>query len=361
AKHGYELLAGPLDESDHSGVGILVKKPGRCQELAYISEEGRQARQQGRFFMARVDTAKGYEAVLMSVYCWSGGNERGPLRDRTNSLLRAMRIELRAVNSYPVIISMDLNGDIHNFAELEEALSDGELWDMGSVQHWDLDGDGVNLPTCRGHGSRQDHRRDYMLCNAQALPDMRAFRRGPFGQIDVHTILYAALHPSAPRAEVWRHCKPKALTPSAAAGDDGGAWEAAARAAIEQRMRDACQLLDGNARRRDTEALWRNWSRAYEEGLLDALGVAEESRAAYRGHGQVVFRRWSRSKLAEAIAADGGSLENPLCPPGGHLRDRGSANCAAAAARRLGILATLATRQVGGGSVHWTREMRRHV
>ena len=76
AKNGFELLAGPLDETDHSGVGVLIKKPGRGQEMPYISEEGRQARAQGRLIICRVDTAKGYEAVLVSVYCWSGGTTK---------------------------------------------------------------------------------------------------------------------------------------------------------------------------------------------------------------------------------------------------------------------------------------------
>ena len=213
AKNGYELLAGPLDETDHSGVGVLIKKPGRSQDMSYISEEGRQARAQGRLFICRVDTAKGYEAILVSVYCWSGGNDKGHLRDRTNALLRAMRIEIKALSKYPVIVSIDLNGDIPNFTEMEEAISGGELRDMGSTQHWDLDGEGINLPTCRGHGSRTDNRRDYLLCNAQILPEVKGFRRGPFGEIDVHTILYAAVQQSTASADVWRHCKPKALVP----------------------------------------------------------------------------------------------------------------------------------------------------
>ena len=31
AKSGFELLAGPLDETEHAGVGMLIKKPGRGQ------------------------------------------------------------------------------------------------------------------------------------------------------------------------------------------------------------------------------------------------------------------------------------------------------------------------------------------
>ena len=104
--------------------------------MTYISEEGRQAKAQGRLIICRVDTAKGYEAVLVSAYCWSGGNDKGHLRDRTNALLRAMRIELKALSKYPVIVSIDLNGDIPNFSEMDGAISEGELWDMGSTQHW---------------------------------------------------------------------------------------------------------------------------------------------------------------------------------------------------------------------------------
>ena len=170
-----------------------------------------------------------------------------------------MRIEIKALSKYPVIVSIDLNGDIPNFSDMEEAISEGELWDMGSIQHWDLDGEGVNLPTCRGHGSRTDHRRDYIFCNAQILPEVQGFRRGPFGEIDVHTILYVAVQQRTASADVWRHCKPKALVPDHQDDESQQAWEKAAQEAISRRMEQLEGTLDGNHRRHDTESLWKNW------------------------------------------------------------------------------------------------------
>ena len=114
-----ELIAGPLDETGHAGVGVLIRQPGRGQDIDCISEEGRQARAQGRLILARVDTARGYEVVVASVYCWSGGGGRSNLRDKTNALIRALRVELQALRNFPALVSMDLNGDISDFTEME--------------------------------------------------------------------------------------------------------------------------------------------------------------------------------------------------------------------------------------------------
>ena len=91
---------------------------------------------------------------------------------------------------------MDLHGDISDFTEMEAAISEGELWDMGHEAHWDLVREGTDLPTCRGHGSRANTRRDFLFSNAQLLPEVRGFRRGPFAEIDVHTILYVRRTPA---------------------------------------------------------------------------------------------------------------------------------------------------------------------
>ena len=71
-KHGFELIVGPQDEAGHAGVGVMVRRPGRAQEIPCISEEGHQAKQQGRLIIARVDTARGLEMITSSAYCWNG-------------------------------------------------------------------------------------------------------------------------------------------------------------------------------------------------------------------------------------------------------------------------------------------------
>ena len=77
---------------------------------------------------------------------------------------------------------------------------------------------------------------------------------GPFGDVDVHTILYAAVQRSADSAHVWRHCKPKSLVPDFPDADTRKAWETKAQDAISRRMQDVERSLDGNFRRRDTDS-----------------------------------------------------------------------------------------------------------
>ena len=148
-KKGFELIVGPLHETGHAGVGVMVRRPGRAHEIPCISEEGRQARQQGRLIIARVDTARGLEVIIISAYCWNGAAERGNLRDKTNALLKATRIEIKASKKSPIMLSVDLNCFTPRFAKITETLDEGGLWDLGNVAHWDLDHRGINVPTCR--------------------------------------------------------------------------------------------------------------------------------------------------------------------------------------------------------------------
>ena len=179
--------------------------------------------------------------------------------------------------------------------------------------------------------------------------------------IDVHTILYAAVKQSRASADVWRHCKPKSLIPDHQDDDARQVWEKAAQEAISKRMELMESTLDGNHRRQDTESLWNNWSRAYEEGIMDAMDLPEHARRPYRGHGQVFFKKCPRQRLPEAIAEDTEDPANATCPPGGHLRDPHSASCTSAAARRVALIGTLATRQIRQGYIQWDREMPHHV
>ena len=160
----------------------------------------------------------------------------------------------------------------------------------------------------------------------------------------MHTILYAAVQRSTGSVDVWRHCKPKSLVPDPPDEDTRKAWETKAQDAISRRMQDVESTMDGNFRRRDTDSLWKNWSRAMEEGLMDAVEMPEPARHAYRGHGQVAFKKCARQRLLEAMDADSSAPATQTCPPGGDLDNPHSASCTAAAARRVGILGTLAAR-----------------
>ena len=106
------------------------------------------------------------QLCVLSAYGWSGASDREMLRDRTNALVYAVRAEMAARKRMPIFAGMDLNGDTRDFEQNFTALDSGELWGAGEVAHWDLDGEGVALPTCKAHGSRRDTRRDYIFCNA---------------------------------------------------------------------------------------------------------------------------------------------------------------------------------------------------
>ena len=135
---------------------------------------------------------------------------------------------------------------------------------------------------------------------------------GDIGEIDVHTILYAAVQLSQASADVWRHCKPKSLIPDHEDDEARKAWEKSAQEAISKRMALIESTLAGDHRRQDTESMWKNWSRAYEEGIMDAMNLQEHARRPYRGHGQVVFKMCSRQRLPEAMAEDNEDPANDI-------------------------------------------------
>ena len=74
-----------------------------------------QARHAGRLIIVRVDLPSGLQMSVVSTYGWAGASDRGVLPDRTSALLNAVRLEARCRRGTPVVIAMDLNGDIQDF------------------------------------------------------------------------------------------------------------------------------------------------------------------------------------------------------------------------------------------------------
>ena len=48
---------------------------------------------------------------MISAYCWSGAADRMLLRDKANTLMLAVRMEIAARRGELVVLSVDLNGD----------------------------------------------------------------------------------------------------------------------------------------------------------------------------------------------------------------------------------------------------------
>ncbi|WP_353239700.1 hypothetical protein, partial [Limnohabitans sp.] len=134
-QQGFTLVAGPLDETGHSGVAVLVRAPARAQEDPCRSEEGRSARDLGRLLIVRVDLPMGVQVAVISLYCWSGSSDRGLLQVRSSALIQAARLEAAVRKDALVLIATDLNGDMGDFEPLCSAITGGERWDLGALEH----------------------------------------------------------------------------------------------------------------------------------------------------------------------------------------------------------------------------------
>ena len=77
--------------------------------------------------MAQVDDAAGLGTILMTLYAWSGAVERAVLKDRTNALIRAVRVKLGTLRQQPVLLSINLTGEPEDFSEMADAINRGEL------------------------------------------------------------------------------------------------------------------------------------------------------------------------------------------------------------------------------------------
>ena len=66
-QHGFTLVAGPQDETGHSGVAVLTRRPARAQEDECRSEEGRNARALGRLLIVRVDMPSGIPVIIITI------------------------------------------------------------------------------------------------------------------------------------------------------------------------------------------------------------------------------------------------------------------------------------------------------
>jgi hypothetical protein len=210
-----------------------------------------------------------------------------------------------------VVIAADINGDVEDFEPLVAAQVEGELWDLGAIEHLDLKNTGICRPTCRAHGSKKDTRRDFIFANSKLLTCAREFWRGAFGLFDVHAPLSCAFTAGEKGPSIWKHRKPDPLIPAGMTKDERDEWQRRVHTCVGNRLQGAYHRLVGSLRRGDTDVFWQAWSSAVEEGFLDAAGKEEASRRPFRGHGQVRFYRTSLYRACKEAPQTGGQSPAP--------------------------------------------------
>ena len=172
-----------------------------------------------------------------------------------------------------VVISADINGDIEDFEPLCAAQVEGEVWDLGAIEHLDLKHAGVCRPTCRAHGSKKDTRRDFLFANNKLMTCPKEFQRGDFGLFDVHAPLTCVFTAEEKGPSTWKHRRPGPLIPAGMSKDERDEWLRRLHVCVENRLRAEYPRLEGSLRRGDTDEFWQAWSSAVEEGFLDARGI----------------------------------------------------------------------------------------
>ena len=79
---------------------------------------------------------------------------------------------------------------------------EGEVWDLGAIEHLDLKHAGICRPTCRAHGSKKHARRDFIFATNKLMTCAKEFQRGDFGLFDVQaplTSVFAAAEKKRPK------------------------------------------------------------------------------------------------------------------------------------------------------------------
>ena len=96
AKNGFiaELTGtAPEQTKPGAGVALLARKPYQLRQLAMTTEQGKQAHQLGRLIKGAVQAKTGDTINIQLAYGWSGSDADKTKAARTNSIIRAARME----------------------------------------------------------------------------------------------------------------------------------------------------------------------------------------------------------------------------------------------------------------------------
>ena len=221
-QRSFDAVLGPLDETGHAGVGIMVRRPGRCQSSP--TPQRRPTRPDNN------DVSSWSESTLRQA--WKPSSRlRMERRGCTDS---AEGADQRAHSCHSELFARSrpcspstLTGGWATSARWRRPSSEGNsgTWATPALGPGRRRHCAAHVP---GPWLEEGHQERLPLLHAALLPAVVAFRKGEFAkQVDVHTPVYGLLRTSTDSDGVWRHCKPKPLAPPEL--DEAGQKDWAAR------------------------------------------------------------------------------------------------------------------------------------
>ena len=164
-------ITGPDPEMKCTGGLAAIYKPhNKCIKLQPITAQFKNIYHNGRVQLLGLPTASGALCVVVNLYLWSGSSGNSELLDRTNNLLEVVFDELAQYPRSPWLILGDFNTDLEEVPILNDFLTRGEVFDIGSIP-----GIGDTSNTCFPTNSDKATRRDYVLCSPSMVQYVKCF------------------------------------------------------------------------------------------------------------------------------------------------------------------------------------------
>jgi hypothetical protein len=132
------LVAGPFDPNYHHNVGGVAgisDKPNNIKHVQPVTEAFRKAYLRGRVCHLALHCGSNQYISCYNMYGYSGGAKNKRQAHKTNALLDACWQEMCAHPPGPVMLTTDLNGDVHNFSILQDMVDSGNWHSLNKIAH----------------------------------------------------------------------------------------------------------------------------------------------------------------------------------------------------------------------------------
>ena len=239
-----------------------------------------EAQSTGRAARFIIRTKDGSPIMVFCLYLAADADRDGGKAAISQAVMEAVELEWAATGVQDILMVGDFNaeaGTVPALAALLEKQAVLDVWER-------LGPEGDGGATCFAKGLvGTGKRRDWILASPAVFARVKAVRVREGAGYDTHKPVQVLLGPAgaAPPRSVLVSPRPFAERVAQQFGDDCGPIHDC----ITARLAGVVVQLGACRDRRDTNGMWRTWSRAVEAGVIDALRLPAAEAKAYRGRG----------------------------------------------------------------------------
>ena len=192
-KNCFYHLTPLIDDLEHQvgGVGVIMRATHPiCPKIhnAHLATLS----MQGRVHLYGLDIGRGVIVHVYQVYGVTNGTNDKQAASITNSIIRHVLKDMEMQANLPVLITGDLNAELSKLEDVQDALDDHRLCDLGAIAS--AFGGVDHEHTCQVNVGATRTRRDYALANSMALDLIKTFRVDHNSGLPVHSVIQIEFH-----------------------------------------------------------------------------------------------------------------------------------------------------------------------